>query len=133
MLENVRAKPWEDNENSPNSPGRRTLAAHMLRELAAPWNGGESVKCVIARVSKAIGMEFWRTSDLWYCKTRRVEDFEIEIMDRALTKKKDLEFANELSELRVRFARLEARLDKTDSEFFEPSIVAHRYALGRSR
>ncbi len=133
MSESVRPKPWEGNENTPNSTGRRKLAATMLRHLAQPWAGGESIKTVITRTAKAAGLTFWRTSDLWYAKTRRVEDFEMEMIDLALTAKTRKETANELSELRSRLARLESRLVQTDEGFYREDIAALGFALRRSR
>lgn len=99
-----------------------------LRELAEPWPPGSKVKQAIERASRLSGLPYWRCWNIWYSKAHRVEAFEITAIADALERKRELEAKNELAELRLRFARLEARLLSTDEDFYRPQIDF----LGRS-
>jgi hypothetical protein len=95
-----------------------------LRELSQPWPGGEKVKVAIDRAAKRAGLSYWRTFDLWYRKTRRVEDYEREQVAAALAEKKRLETRNELRDLRIRIEIMEARLAQVDPDFHREEITA---------
>ena len=84
-----------------------TLCAD-LRELAAPYPRGDKVKRAIERAAIAAGFEYWRTFDLWYGKTRRIEEHERLAVATALEKKREQEVSNELHDLRLRLLRLES-------------------------
>lgn len=99
-----------------------------LRELAEPWPGGSPVKAAIDRAARRAGFSYWRCFDLWYGKARRIEQFEIEALEAAIERKRREEARNELHDLRIRLARLEARMAQSDPEFFRPSIEAIRRA-----
>lgn len=97
-------------------------AADVLRELAEPWPSGSKVKEAINRASRLSGLSFWRCSDIWYGKARRLEASEMTILADALAKKREREASNELQELRTRLAKLEARLSTVDEDFYRPQI-----------
>lgn len=97
-------------------------AAVMLRELSEPWPSGERVKSAIDRAARLARLSFWRTSDIWYRKARRVEDYEIEQIAEALRIKNEKAARNEFHELKVRLARLETHLASGDADFHSPSI-----------
>jgi len=99
-----------------------------IRELAEPRPAGDPVKAAIHRASRLCGLSYWRCFDLFYGRARRVEPHEITAIADALERKRELEAKNELSELRRRLARLEARLLSTDEDFYRPQIDF----LGRS-
>lgn len=104
---------------SPNSVG---IAADMLWELSLPWGDGERKKSVIDRTSKLCRLEYWRTWDLWYRKARRIEAHEMQQIAEALLIKKEKAARNELNELKVRLARLEATLNAGDAAFHGPAV-----------
>jgi hypothetical protein len=108
-------------------------ASMLLRELSEPWSAGERVKGVLVRTAKAAGLSFWRTSDIWYGKARRVEDYEIAQITAALHRKKQIETRNELQELRRRLQCLESRLVQTDADFHRQDLHQIGHALSRSR
>lgn len=93
-----------------------------LRELAEPWPSGSYVKEAINRASRACGLPYWRTFDIWYGKARRIDVVEMTAIADAVAKKREREAANELQELRTRIAKLEARLSQTDEDFHRPTI-----------
>jgi hypothetical protein len=97
-------------------------AAAMLKELANPWKPGEFVKDVITRVAPLAGLSFWRASDIWYAKARKIDPAEIEKIQEALRIKNRRSVRNELHELKTRIAQLEARLSLRDADFHSPDI-----------
>lgn len=103
----------------PISDGR-PRAAKMLRELSEPWASGERVKRAIERAAEAAGLHYWRASDLWYLKTRRVEPHEIEQIEQALRGKNERAARSELQELKTRLAILEDRLNAGDAQLDRP-------------
>ena len=108
-----------------------TEASIMLRELSLPWDAGERMKSVLARVSKACGLTYWRTSDLWYQKARRVEEYELQQIREALQAKREKAARNEIHELKLRLTKLEASLASKDSEFYRPDIDFYRAMFGQ--
>lgn len=105
-------------------------AATMLRELSLPWGPGERMKTVIDRTSRLCRLTYWRTSDIWYRKARRIEAHELKQIAEALLLKKEMAARNELNELKTRLARLEASLNAGDAEFHGPAVD---YALDMLR
>ncbi|MGW1422713.1 hypothetical protein ACWAT4_21665 [Bradyrhizobium manausense] len=97
-------------------------AAVMLRELSYPWEPGEKIKVVIDRTSKLCRLTYWRTFDIWYRKARKVEDYEIAQIAEALRIKNERAAKNELHDLKLRLARLEASLSAGDADFHSPTI-----------
>ena len=97
-------------------------ASKLLNELSQPWASGEAVKSVIDRTARAAKLAFWRTSDIWYEKARRVEDHEMEQIKEALRIKNERAALNELRDLKFRIARLEAALVSRDPDFHRPDI-----------
>jgi hypothetical protein len=96
-------------------------AALMLRELAEPWGAGERVKTVIGRVSLMSKLEYWRTFDIWYRKARRIEQHEMQQIEEALRIKKEKAARNELHDLKIRLAKLEAAMLSRTSDVRSPA------------
>lgn len=106
-------------------------AALMLRELSYPWEPGEKIKTVIDRTSRMCRLSYWRTFDIWYRKARRVEDYEIAQIAEALRIKNERAAKNELHDLKLRLARLEASL-QGDPDFHRPTIDFARDAMRKA-
>ena len=105
---------------SPNLLGSK--AAALLRELSEPWASGEYVKSAIYRSARLARLNYWRAFDLWYRKARRVEPHEIEQIQEALRIKNEKAARNELQQVKILLARLEARLNAGDADFCRPDI-----------
>jgi hypothetical protein len=97
-------------------------ASQLLQELAAPQDRGETMKEILTRTARAAKLAYWRTYDLWYEKARRVEPTEVEQIRDALRIKNERAAKNELHELKLRLARLEASLSQGDADFHSPTI-----------
>lgn len=97
-------------------------AAVMLRELSLPWSPGERMKSVLDRTARLARLTYWRTSDIWYGKARRIEPHEIEQIAEALRIKNEKAARNEFHDLKVRLARLEASLSTRDADFYSQDI-----------
>jgi len=108
-------------------------ATQMLRELAKPMAYGEPIKLVIERTSNIVRISYWRTFDLWYGKARRVEDYEYEKIKTALRIKRESAARNELHDIKVRIAVIEARLRAGDADFHRLDIDFAREVLDGPR
>ena len=97
-------------------------AAAMLRELSEPWASGERVKTAIDRAARMAQLTYWRTFDIWYRKARRVESYEIEQIQEALRIKNERAARNELQQAKMLLAKLEARLNAGDADFYRADI-----------
>jgi hypothetical protein len=98
------------------------IASNMLRDLSEPWNSGEKVKSALDRTARMAKLSYWRAFDIWYRKARRVEDYEIAQIAEALRIKNERAAKNELHDLKLRLARLEASLSAGDADFHSPAI-----------
>lgn len=107
------------------------LASDLLRELAQPRGDGEFIKTTIDRVSKLSKLGYWRVFDLWYKKARTVEEYELDQIREALRIKNEKAARNELHEAKLIIARLEARLNAGDSDFYRADIDGLRAQVGR--
>jgi hypothetical protein len=128
MGQTVEVVAWESDENTPNFVGSVDKASEFLRELAGPITAGET-KRAIERAGKRAGFSFTRTSDLWYRKARRVEEFEQEAIAAALVKYRRDVARREFHELRTRMARLETLLAQSDPDFHQDTIEQVRQQL----
>ncbi len=116
----------------PKNVGREI--ADELRALAEPRRHGEKITVALDRVARLCGFEYWRTYDLWYRKTRRVEEAERTAVKAALEKKLTEAARNEFHELKTRLAILESRLNQIDPDFHRPTLdaaFAQMRGLGR--
>ncbi len=104
-----------------------------LHELAEPRPGGDKTKRAIERAAKRAGLSYWRAFDIWYGKARRIEPYEADAIAEALDKKNREAARNELRDLQLRIARLEARLTQTDPDFHRASIDVLRSQNGPRR
>jgi len=107
--------------------------AAQLRELSEPVSRGEKIISVIERTARAAGLSYSRCYEIYYRRARRIEPAEIARISEALKYKQAREARNELSELRLRLARLEAVLSISDPDFHRPDIGALRDGLRGSR
>jgi hypothetical protein len=107
------------------------LASELLHELSEPWATGERIKSVIDRTSRLARLTYWRTFDLWYKKARTVEDYELDQIRDALRIKNEKAARNELHEAKLILARLEARLNSGDTDFYRADIDGLREASAR--
>jgi hypothetical protein len=98
------------------------IASNMLRDLSEPWNSGEKVKSALDRTARMAKLSYWRAFDIWYRKARRVEDYEIAQIAEAIRIKNERAAKNELHDLKLRLARLEASLSAGDADFHSPAI-----------
>lgn len=114
---------------SPKSVGRQV--ADQLRALAEPRPHGEKLSAAITRVARLCAFEYWRTFDLWYGKTRRVEETERQAVAAALARKQKDAARNEFHELKTRLAILESRLNQIDPDFHRPTIDQAREQMRR--
>ncbi len=108
-------------------------AAGALRELSEPWPSGERVKRAIDRSARMAGLSYSRCFEIWYRRARRIEPAELLRISEALEQKNRKDARNELSELRLRLARLETLLVLSDAEFHRETIDQTRAQLRRSR
>lgn len=116
---------WEGDENTPNLIGK---AGEALREIAGHTPGYGYTKQALGEAARRTGLSQSRTFDLWYGKARRVEQYELDAINDALNKKRREVERNELHDLQLRIARLEARLASSDPEFHRPTLDALRGA-----
>ncbi|WP_291869693.1 hypothetical protein [Bradyrhizobium sp.] len=112
-------------------------ASVMLRNLSEPRPSGEFVKNAIDRASRLAGLGYWRAFDIWYCKARKVEEYEIDAIKEALRTKNERAARNELQQAKLLLAQVEARLNSTgDADFHQPYIDglrAQTSGMGESR
>jgi hypothetical protein len=99
-----------------------TDAAMMLKELSLPWAAGERMKSILERASRLARLKYSRTYEIWYGRARRIEPHEIKQIAEALQIKNERAARNELHELKLRLAKLEASLSAGDADFYRPSI-----------
>lgn len=107
----------------------RLGAADALKELADHKPGVGYTKQAIDRAARRAGLSYWRTFDLWYGKARAKPD-ECDAIAEALDRKRREAARNELHDLQIRIARLEARLAASDPDFHRPSIDGLRQSFG---
>ena len=104
-------------------------AALMLKELSLPWATGERMKSILDRTSRLARLTYWRTSDIWYGKARRIEPYEMVQIAEALRIKNEKAARNEFHELKLRLATLEARFNAGDADFHGPAADYARDVL----
>lgn len=82
----------------------------------------EYKKVSIERAASHAKLSYWRAFDIWYGKAHRVEDYELDRIQEALWIKNERAARNELHEAKILLARLEARLNAGDSDFYRADI-----------
>ena len=107
--------------------------AKQLQELSEPRGRREKMVSVIERTARLAGLSYSRCYEIWYGRARRIEPAEIARISEALEQKNRLDARNELSQLRLRLARLESLLVQADPDFHRPSIDLVGQQLRRSR
>ncbi len=91
-------------------------ATTMLKELSQPWQPGEFVKDAIRRVATMSGLSPSRAFDIWYGKARKVDETELAAIAEALNIRTKRAARNELQELKIRIAKLEALFARDSSD-----------------
>jgi hypothetical protein len=104
-------------------------ASKALRELSEPHSREEKIDTIIGRCARLAGLSYSRCYEIYYGRARRIEPEEIARIGEALEQKNRRDARNELSELRLRLARLEALLSQTDADFHRPTIDLVRQRL----
>lgn len=107
-----------------NDPKRLGRASDALKFLADHKPGVGYTKQAIERAASRSGLSYWRAFDIWYCKARRIEQFEIDAIADAVEKKRREAERNEIHDLRLRLARVESRMVQTDPDFHREDIAA---------
>ena len=87
-----------------------------LRELSEPRCREEKIDTIIARCARLAGLSYSRCYEIYYGRARRIEPEEIARISEALEQKNRRDARNEISNIRLRIARLEALLSKTDAD-----------------
>ncbi len=105
----------------------------QLRELSKPHGDGEKAISIIERTARLAGLSYSRCYEIYYRRARRIEADEINRISEALEQKNRLDVRNELSQLRLRLARLESVLVQTDPDFHRPTADFLRQSLRGSR
>jgi hypothetical protein len=113
-------------------------ASAFLKELADWPFRGEGYRRAIERAARLVKidlgsrlepMKYWRAYDIWYVRAKCFRDFESEAIVAAVRQKREEDAANELAELKTRFAILESRLRSGDADFHRPTISALRHLV----
>jgi hypothetical protein len=104
------------------------VAANLLRELSEPRSADEYIKNAIERAASMAKLHYWRAFDIWYRKARTVEEYELDQIREALRIKNEKAARNELHQARLILARLEARLNAGDTDFYRADIDGLRQA-----
>jgi hypothetical protein len=104
-----------------------------LQQLSEPWDRGDKIKRAIERSARAAGLSYSRAFEIWYGRARRIEQSELLRIQEALDDKNRRDTRNELSELRLRLARLESLLVQTDPDFHRETIDLVGAQVRRSR
>lgn len=97
-------------------------ASKALRELSEPHSREEKIVTIIERCARLAGLKYSRCYEIYYGRARRIEPEEIARISEALEQKNRRAARNELSEIRLRVARLEALLSQTDADVHLPTI-----------
>jgi hypothetical protein len=100
-------------------------AASMLQELSLPWGPGERIKTIIDRAARLAHLKYSRTYEIWYRRARRIEPHEMQQITEALQAKKERAARNELHDLKLRLAKLEAALNAGHADFSRGDIDGH--------
>ena len=85
----------------------RDEISDLLRRVAGP-HGSEAER--VGRAARKLGWLYGRTKRLWYREARRVETRETEAARIAAERAEEASANAEMSELRLRLARLEAQI-----------------------
>ncbi len=107
--------------------------ARALKELSEPRSRDEKMTTIIERTARLAGLSYSRCYEIYYGRARRIEHAEMLRIQSALEQKNRKDARNELSELRLRLARLESILVLSDAEFHRETIDQTRAQLRRSR
>ena len=123
MSVNVSENELEGNRLNHGSPGYglqlgpNSVPTLQLHQLSEPWPKGDRVKSAINRVSKLVGLPYWRAYEIWYGRARRIEPHELQLIAAAIQKKNEEDARNELQSLKKRISILEARLNSGAEKF----------------
>ena len=115
-----------------STPNKLGSPADGLKELA-DRKAGEPIKTAVDRAAHRCGLSYWRAFDIWYGKARRIEESERASIAEALVQYRRKDIRNEVHELRLRLAAIEARLAAQDTTFDSAAIAAGWALAGQSR
>jgi hypothetical protein len=101
--------------------------ADLVRHAAAPAVPGEKVAHAISRAAHRLGFTRGRTESFWYGKALPGPEELERAREEATKRAKDRELLrNEFRRAVDILARIEARLTRTDEDFYSPEIGALR-------
>lgn len=118
----------------PDVKSHKSFVSGAFRGLAEPIERSEKIEDIIKRAAKAVNkaaglsLIYSRAYEIWYGRAKITIE-EKEAIAAAAQWKREKEARNELSELKTRIARLEARLVQTDEDFHSPQIAAFGHAM----
>jgi len=110
--------------DAPSPSNSIVIAGAMLKEIG----GIGPVKASIFRASQLAGLPYWRTYELWYGRARTIEPQEAEKIIQAWGNP-DARALKELDALKIRIARLRARMGQEDEDFHRPHLDYYRWVL----
>lgn len=96
--------------------------AGQLRELAEPYSRGEKAVPMIERIARLAGLSYSRCYEIYYRRARQIKPEEIAKIQEALRIKNERAARNELHQAKLILARLEARLNAGDADFYRADI-----------
>jgi hypothetical protein len=97
-------------------------ASKALKELSEPHSRDEKIVTIIERCARLAGLSYSRCYEIYYGRARRIEPEEIARISEALDQKNRRDARHEISDIRLRIAKLEALLG-ADADFYRPTIT----------
>ncbi len=91
------------------------MLSKMLKQIAGAGERGDKIKSAIERASRATGLSYWRTFDIWYGKARSILDSEKIAILEALANKEILDERNQHNTYRMVLAKMESRLNQMEA------------------
>lgn len=93
-----------------------------LRKLGGELLPGEKIGIVIGRVAVAAGLKYSRAFELWYGRSRRLEDYERQQIREALARKELERLENDLHNWRIILAKMDAKVASLRADLNRPSL-----------
>jgi hypothetical protein len=102
-------------------------AQTLIHRVVGPRGSDDSVKAMIAKAARRVGITYERAKAIWYREARVIRAEEMDRLRTLAAESPDEEAArNEFAELTARINRLECLLGTTDADFHGPQIAALR-------
>src|ERR1700722_8847525 len=99
-------------------------ASVLIRQVAEPRPGGDSVKAAIRRAARRLGFEHSRAKDIWYANARRINAEEIDALRRATSRRNQEEVVRAEAIVAIdRLVALPEPLASTDKDFHRETLA----------